>query len=90
LSSPACGDAWRFLAKWFCGFEFAWPAIAGQPSFSVRSVIVDSAIAAWHAGAKRGSANSDAPTAATSGVWKAGSIIATASGNTAGAGHTHL
>ena len=34
---PACGDAWRFLAKWFCGFGFAWPAIAGQPSFSVRS-----------------------------------------------------
>jgi hypothetical protein len=87
LSSPACEDAWRFLAKWFCGFGFAWPAIAAQPSISVRSMIVDSAIAAWHAGAKRGLASSDAPTAVTSGVWKVGSIIATASGNTAGAEH---
>jgi hypothetical protein len=41
------------VAKWFCGFGFAWPAIAAQPSFSVRAVIADSAIAAWHAGANR-------------------------------------
>jgi hypothetical protein len=61
-------------------------AIAAQPSFSVRIVIADSAIAAWHAGAKRGLVSADAPTAATSKVWKAGSIIVTASGNTAGAG----
>jgi hypothetical protein len=72
------------LAKWFCGFGFAWPAIAAQPCFSVRAVIADSAIAAWHVGAKRGSISADAPTAATSKVWKAGSIIVTASGNTAG------
>jgi len=74
------------VAKWFCGFGFARPAIAAQPSFSARAVIADSAIAAWHAGAKRGLVSADAPTAATSKVWKAGSIIATASGNTAGAG----
>ena len=29
-------------------------SFAAQPSFSVRAAIVDSAIAAWHAGAKRG------------------------------------
>jgi hypothetical protein len=78
------------LAKWFCGFGFARLAIAAQHSFSVRIVIADSAIAAWHAGAKRGLLSADAPTAATSGVWKAGSIIGvpfgSASGNTAGAG----
>jgi hypothetical protein len=35
-------------------------------------------------------ASAGGPTAATSEVWKDDSIIATASGNTAGAGHTHL
>ena len=46
---------------------------------------MDSAIAAWHAAGKRGLASGDGPTAATSGVWKAGSIIATANARTAGA-----
>ena len=25
---PPADDAWRFMAKWFCGNGFAWPAIA--------------------------------------------------------------
>jgi hypothetical protein len=90
LSSAACGDAWRFLAKWFYGFGFARQVIAGQPSFSVRAVTADSAIAAWNAGAKRALVSAAAPTAGTSGVWKAGSIIVTASGNTASAGRKGL
>jgi len=85
LSGPACGDAWRFRAKWFCGFGFARRAIAARRSFSVRAAIADSVIAASHAAVKRGSVSAAAPTAATSRVWKAGSIIATASGNTVGA-----
>jgi hypothetical protein len=49
-------------------------------------VIADSATAAWHAAARRGFISGDVPTAVTSRVWKAGSIIATVSGSIVGAG----
>ncbi|HSP67993.1 MAG TPA: hypothetical protein VLN48_09715 [Bryobacteraceae bacterium] len=52
-------------------------------------MIADNAIAAWHAGTKRELPSADARTAATSRVWKAGSIIATVSGNTAGVEPRH-
>ncbi len=71
LSSPACGNAWRFRAKWFCGFGFAWLVIAARRFFSVRTVIAGSVIAASYAAARRGSVSAAALTAATSRVWKA-------------------
>ena len=58
-------------------------ANAARCSSSARTVIADSAIAAPPAAAKPGSSSAAAPTAATSRVRKAGSIIATGSGNTA-------
>jgi hypothetical protein len=77
---PPCGDAWRRLAKWFCGFGFAWPANAARRSFSVRAATVDNAIAAWRAATRRGSVRGAPPIAATSRVRRVGSIIATVSG----------
>ena len=77
LSSPRLGRAWRFLAKWFCGSGFAAAVDVMRCSGSVGTVIGDSAIAARCAAVKPGADNTVLPTAATSGVRRAGSIIAT-------------
>jgi hypothetical protein len=73
-------------AKWFCGFEFAWAGIATPRSFSVHAVIADSVTAAKHVAARHAFISIDAPTAVTSRARKAGSIIPTGNGNTAGVG----
>jgi len=77
LSSPRLRWAWRFLAKWFCGSGFAAAVDVMGCSGSVSTVIADSAIAARCAAWKPGGDNTVLPTAATSGVWRAGSIIVT-------------
>jgi hypothetical protein len=74
------------LAKWFCGHGFAWVANAARCFFSAPAVIVDSATAAALAAIKPGAGSGAAPIGDTNGVRKVGSIIATGSGNTAGAG----
>jgi hypothetical protein len=74
------------LAKWYSGHGFAWAANAARSFFSVRAVIADSAIAAWLAAIKPVSSNCTAPIAGTNRVRRAGSIIATGSGNTVSAG----
>ena len=53
------------------------PAAVMRCSGSASTVIADSAIAARCAAVQPGGDNTVLPTAATSGVWKAGSIIAT-------------
>jgi hypothetical protein len=68
---------WRFLQKWFSGREFVAARDARRHSGFVRTAIADSAIAVRVAARKRGAGNAELPTAATSGVWRAGSIIAT-------------
>jgi hypothetical protein len=55
-------------------------------SFSVGTVIADSAIRVWPAAIKPGSISGAAPIADTNTVRKDGSIIVTASGNIVGAG----
>jgi hypothetical protein len=77
LSSPRLGRAWRFLAKWFCDSGFAAAVDVRRCSGSVSTVIADSAIAARCAAGKPGDDNTVLPTAAISGVRRAGSIIAT-------------
>ena len=86
MSSPACENAWRFLAKWFCVSGFAWTMNAAPSSSFVHAAIVDNAIAASPAALGRDAVNGAAPIAGTSKVRKDNSIIATASGNTANAG----
>jgi len=77
LSSPRLGRAWRFLAKWFYGSGFAAAVDVMRCSGSVSTVIADSAIAVRCVAAKNGGDDTVLPTAATSGVRRAGSIIAT-------------
>ena len=84
LSSGACEYAWRLLAMWFCDHGFVCSANAALCSFCVPPVIAGSAIAVSPAASKRGSVRDAAPTVGTSRVPKGGSIIATASGDTAG------
>jgi hypothetical protein len=74
------------LAKWFFGHGFAWVANAELCSFSAPAVIEDSATAAALAAIRPGAGSGAAPTGDTNGVRKDGSIIATDSGSTAGAG----
>jgi hypothetical protein len=73
------------MAKWFYGSGFAWAENVARFSFSVRTVIAASAIAALPAMTKPGSVSGAVPIAVTSRVWKEGSIIVTASANIAGA-----
>jgi hypothetical protein len=73
------------LAKWFSGHGFAWVVNATLCFFSAPAAIEDSAIAASPAASKPESASSAAPTGDINRVRKDGSIIATASGSTAGA-----
>ncbi|HEV3334236.1 MAG TPA: hypothetical protein VG096_24790 [Bryobacteraceae bacterium] len=74
------------MAKWFFGHGFAWAVSARRCSFCAPAVIVASATAAALAVGKRGAGSSVAPTGDINRVPKAGSIIATGSGSTAGAG----
>jgi hypothetical protein len=74
------------MAKWFSGYGFAWAASAAPCSFSVRTAIADSAIAAPTAADKPGSISGVEPIVVTNKVRKHDSIIATGSGNTASAG----
>jgi hypothetical protein len=76
LSSPRLRRTWRFLAKWFCGSGFAAAVDVMWCSGSVSTVIAVSAIAAQCAAGRPGGDNTVLPTAATSGVRRAGSIIA--------------
>ena len=65
------------MEKWFSGSGFVAARDARRCSGFVRTAIADSAIAARLAAPKPGASNAAPPTAATSGVRKAGSIIAT-------------
>ena len=65
------------MAKRYSGNEFALVTSVTQCSSSARTVIADSAIAARLAARKHGVSNAATLTAVISGVWRAGSIIAT-------------
>ena len=81
LSSTACRHAWRLLPKSFYGCEFVSARNAARCSFCARIVIAATATAARHVVKAHGATSAAAPTAATSGARKAGSIIATVSAN---------
>jgi hypothetical protein len=68
---------WRFREKWFSGREFVAARDARRRSGFVRTATADSAIAVRLVARKLDAGNAALPTAATSGVWRAGSIIAT-------------
>jgi hypothetical protein len=76
------------LAKWFCDHGFVWAVSARLCFFSAPAVIEDSAIAASPAAGKPESVSGVVPTGDINRVPKDGSIIATGSGNTAGARRT--
>jgi hypothetical protein len=71
------------MEKWFFGREFVAARDARRRSGFARTAIADSAIAVWLAAAKPGAGNTVLPTAATSGVWRADSIIGTGNVRTA-------
>jgi len=79
LSSPAREGAWLSTAKSYYGNGSALAAAAAvtRCSGSANTATADSAIAAAIAALKPAAANAVPPTAATSRVPKAGSIIAT-------------
>jgi hypothetical protein len=70
------------MEKWFSGSGFAAARDARRSSGFVRTAIEGSAIAAWLAARKCGASNAEMPTAGTSGVPKAGSIIGIGNGHT--------
>jgi hypothetical protein len=65
------------MEKWFSGREFVAARDARRRSGFVRTAIAASAIAVRCAAPKPDAGNAALPMAATSGVWRAGSIIAT-------------
>jgi hypothetical protein len=65
------------MQKWFSGREFVAARDARRCSGFARTATVGSAIAARPAAPRLDAGNAVLPTAATSGVWKGGSIIAT-------------
>ena len=75
------------MQNWFSGREFVAGKNARRCSGFARTATADSAIAVRPAARKVDAGNTAPPTAATSGVWRAGSIIATGNVRT-GAG-TH-
>ena len=77
LSKSACMGGWRFVEKWFSGSAFAAARDARRCSGFARTAIAGSAIAARLAARKRDASNAAPPTAVTSVVWRADSIIAT-------------
>jgi hypothetical protein len=72
------------MQKWFSGREFVAARDVRQRSGFVRTAIADSAIAVRLAAAKPGAGSAALPTAATSGVSRVGSIIATGNVSTVG------
>jgi len=84
LSSPARRRSWIFMAG--RSFVNGLALDAARYSGSAGTVIADSAIAVPRAAPKPGAGSVAAPTAATSGARKDGSITATASGNTGAGG----
>ena len=84
LSKAASVGGWRFMEKWFSGREFVAARDARRCSGFARTAIADSAIAARLAAPKLGAASAARPTAATSGVSRADSIIATGNVSTVG------
>jgi hypothetical protein len=65
------------MQKWFFGREFVAARDARRCSGFARIATADRSIAVRLAATKLGAGNAALPTAATSGVWKGGSIIAT-------------
>jgi hypothetical protein len=65
------------MEKWCSGREFVAARYAKRRSGFVHTAIADSAIAARLAAPKFAVNNNVRPTAATRGVWRDGSIIAT-------------
>ena len=65
------------MEKWCSGREFVAARDAKRRFGSVRTAIADNAIAVRVAARKLDTGNAALPTAATKGVWRAGSIIAT-------------
>ena len=76
LSKAACAGGWRFMEKWCSGREVVAARHAKRHSGFVRTAIADSAIAVRLAARKLDAGNAALPTTATSGVWRADSIIA--------------
>ena len=79
LSKAACVGGWQLMEKWCSGRGLIAAKDAWRRSGFVRTEIADSAIAVRLAARKHGAGNAALPTTATSGVWRADSIIA--SGN---------
>jgi len=77
LSKPAGAHRWRFMEKWFSGRGFVAARDARRCSGFARSATAGSATAARLVAAKPCSGNTARPTAGTSRVQRAGSIIAT-------------
>jgi len=73
---------WRFMEKWFSGRGFVAARDARRCSGFARTATAGSAIAARLAARKLDASNAALPTGATSVVWRAGSIIATANWRT--------
>ena len=86
LSSPARGRGWRSMAKRFSDNGFAAAGNVTRCSGSAGIATAASAIAARLAATEPAGNSAATPTAAISGARKDGSIIATASGTTGGAG----
>jgi hypothetical protein len=70
------------MGKWFSGREFVAARDARRRSLFVRTATADSATAVRLAAVKLGAGNAAPRTAATNGVWRAGSIIGTGNGRT--------
>jgi hypothetical protein len=77
LSKSAGVDVWRFMEKWYCDRGFVAARDVRRCSGFARTAIAGSAIAARLAARKRAASNAAPPTAVTSVVWRADSIIAT-------------
>jgi len=75
------------MEKRCSGREFVAARDAKRRFGSVRTAIADSAIAVRLAARKLDAGNTEQLTAATNGVWRAGSIIATASVRTGNVTH---
>jgi hypothetical protein len=75
------------MEKWFSGREFVAARDARRCSGFARTATADRAIAVRLAAAKPGAGNTALPTAATNGVWRADSIIATGNMRTGNVTH---
>ena len=75
------------MQKWFSGSEFVAARDARRCSGFAHTATAGSAIAARLAAAKLGACNAVLLTAATNGVWRDGSIIATGNMRTGNVTH---